>query len=87
MSAHQPIQSPIGKFFAELSFKKATRIPLNQKHGSVASAPQKNKQNKKHTITRVEVNPSFLCTYAYIFIKSSCIHIKQSYAKSPGFQS
>ena len=27
-------------------------------------------------VPRVEKNPSFLCTYAYIFIKSSYIYIK-----------
>ena len=47
----------------------------------------KTSKTKKHTNLRVEVNPSFLCTFAYIFIKSSYIHIKQSHAKTPGFQS
>ena len=44
--------------------------------GAVASTPQQTKQNKKHTNPRVEQNPSFLCTNAYIFNKSSYNHIK-----------
>jgi len=44
-------------------------------------------KTKKHTNPRVEQNPSFLCTNAYIFNKSSHFNIKYSYAKTPGFQS
>ena len=60
----------------------------NQTKRACRKCPQQNMQNKKAHKSKGGVKyPSFLCTYTYIFNKSSHFNIKQSHAKSPGFQS